>query len=249
MIAADAPVELFDEIDSTLLEARRRAEAGDLAPVWLIARRQSAGRGRRGRAWVSGEGNLLATYLGPVDAAPADVALMGFACGLAIAEATDALVGAGRATLKWPNDVLIDAAKAAGILIDSGVAADGRRWWALGFGVNLAVAPEGLDQATTSIAAISQSAPPAPLDFLELVRARLAVWAVSLERAGFEPMRAAWLARAHGLGASARARVGDAVIEGRILGLSPRGELELETANGLTRLAAGDLELSQSSAV
>ena len=58
MIVADAPVETFDEIDSTMLEARRRAERGELGPVWLVAKRQSAGRGRRGRTWVSEEGNL-----------------------------------------------------------------------------------------------------------------------------------------------------------------------------------------------
>ncbi len=99
MIIAEAPVEVFDEIDSTILEARRRAEAGGLAPVWIIARRQSAGRGRRGRVWASLEGNLLATYLGTTRRPPAEIALLGFATGLAIAETIDASIGPARATL------------------------------------------------------------------------------------------------------------------------------------------------------
>src|SRR5262245_54930489 len=141
MIDAHAPVEVFDEIDSTIMEARRRAERGDVGPVWLIAKRQTAGRGRRGRAWSSLVGNLLATLLFATEAPPAQIALLGFATGVALAESFDAIIGAGRATLKWPNDVFIDAAKASGIMLDSGALAGGSTWVALAFGVNLAAAP------------------------------------------------------------------------------------------------------------
>ena len=96
MIDGQAPLEVFEEIDSTMLEARRRAERGEHTPVWLIARRQTAGRGRRGRSWTSAEGNLLATHLFATERAPADIALLGFAAGVAIAEAIEAMGGAGR---------------------------------------------------------------------------------------------------------------------------------------------------------
>jgi len=245
MIDANAPVEVFDEIDSTILEARRRADRGELAPVWLIAKVQTAGRGRRGRSWASLDGNLMATCLFATDAPPSRIALLGFATGVAIAEVFDEIIGAARATLKWPNDVFIDGAKAAGILLDSGCYGAGRTWAALAFGVNLAVAPDGLDQPTTSMRALlpPDVLAPEPLAFLARLRPKLEGWSARTERDGFEPLRAAWLARAHGLGQQARVVQGDQSIEGRIAGLSQRGELELDTATGRRLIAAGDVLL------
>ncbi len=244
MIDANAPVEVFDEIDSTILEARRRAERGELGPVWLIAKVQTAGRGRRGRSWASLDGNLMATYLCATTQKPADIALLGFATGVAIAETMDEIVGPGRATLKWPNDVLLDGAKAAGILLDSGALAGGA-WAALAFGVNLAVAPENLDQKTTSLRAVlpPDALAPEPLAFLTKLRPRLEAWAARIEREGFEPLRRAWLSRAHGLGQHARVLQGEQTLEGRIAGLSARGELELDTEAGRRLVAAGDVLL------
>jgi BirA family biotin operon repressor/biotin-[acetyl-CoA-carboxylase] ligase len=249
MIDAHAPVEVLDEIDSTILEARRRAERGALTPVWLVAMRQTAGRGRRGRAWSSLEGNLLATLLFTSTQPPSRIALLGFAAGVAIAETFEATIGAGRATLKWPNDVLIDGAKAAGIMLDSGPGGEGI-WVALAFGVNLAAAPHGLDQPTVSLRdVLPPDAPaPEPLAFLAQVRPRLARWAQAAEAEGFEPLRAAWLARAHGLGRAARVLQGEQAIEGRIAGLSPRGELELDTDGGRRLIAAGDVLLTSAAA-
>jgi BirA family biotin operon repressor/biotin-[acetyl-CoA-carboxylase] ligase len=244
MIDAQAPVETFDEIDSTILEARRRAERGELGPVWLIARRQTAGRGRRGRAWVSPDGNLFATYLFATTRPPAEIALLGFATGVAIAETIEAIIGSGRVTLKWPNDVFIDGAKAAGIMLDSGALASGL-WAALGFGVNLASAPEALDQPTASLRAVlpPDALAPAPLAFLTQLRPRLEHWAQHTRADGFEPLRRAWLSRAHGLGVQVRVVQGEITVEGRVAGLSPRGELELDTATGRRLIAAGDVLL------
>ncbi len=148
MIDSQAPVEVFDEIDSTILEARRRAERGEISPVWLIAKRQTAGRGRRGRAWTSHDGNLMATLLFATDHPPHNIALLGFATGVALAETMDAVIGAGLAQLKWPNDVFVTDAKVCGIMLDSGSLASGHTWVALAFGVNLADAPENIDQKT-----------------------------------------------------------------------------------------------------
>lgn len=250
MILTEAPVETFDEIDSTILEARRRAERGAGSPVWLVAKRQTAGRGRRGRTWASLEGNLLATYLGTTQRAPADLALVGFVTGVAIAEAIDDVIGAGRATLKWPNDVLIDGAKVSGIMLDSGALGGGVTWFALGFGVNLEAAPEALDQPTTSLRQVlpPDALAPAPLAFLAQLRPRLAAWCDTLARYGFEPLRQVWLTRAHGLGASAQIATGEARVQGRIVGLSPRGELEFVTSEGLRLIAAGDVLLSNTEA-
>lgn len=247
MIDANAPVETFDEIDSTMLEARRRAERGELGPVWLVAKRQTAGRGRRGRPWISKDGNLLATYFFTTDKPPGEIALLGFAAGLAIAEAIEEVLGAGSAALKWPNDVLIGGAKAAGILLESGSLNAGRTWASLAFGVNLADAPQGIDQPTTCLRALLPPDAEAPLAlaFLARVRQGLAHWDARLRDDGFPPIRAAWLARAYGMGREARVLQGEAVLEGRFAGLSPRGELELDTAEGRRLIAAGDVFFPQ----
>jgi BirA family biotin operon repressor/biotin-[acetyl-CoA-carboxylase] ligase len=246
MIDAGAPVEVFDEIDSTILEARRRAERGAFAPVWLIAKRQTAGRGRRGRSWASLEGNLSATFLFATAAPPAQIALLGFAAGVAIAESFEAIIGAGRVTLKWPNDVYIDMAKAAGIMLDSGALGQSAAWAALAFGVNLAAAPHDIDQAAISLRdVLAPDAPaPEPIEFLRTLRPRLEGWSARIEGEGFEPLRRAWLPRAHGLGQTARILQGEASLEGRVAGLSPRGELELDTAEGRRLVAAGDVIFS-----
>lgn len=246
MLDAGAPVETFDEIDSTLLEARRRAERGEVGPVWLIARRQSAGRGRRGRAWSSLDGNLMATYLFATQHPPAEIALLGFAAGLAIAESLEESIGAGRAALKWPNDVLIDGAKISGILLDSGSLGAAGSWVSLAFGVNLAISPKGIDQPATSLRDLlpPDALAPAPLEFLARLRPRLEQWSARIETDGFEPLRQAWLKRAHGLGQQARVVQGAEALEGRIAGISPRGELELDTPNGRRLIAAGDVLLS-----
>jgi BirA family biotin operon repressor/biotin-[acetyl-CoA-carboxylase] ligase len=245
MIDGAAPVETFEEIDSTILEARRRAERGEVGPVWLIAKRQTAGRGRRGRSWTSHEGNLMATLLFATAEPPPQIALLGFAAGVAIAETIDEIAGAGTTRLKWPNDVFINGAKISGIMLDSGALASGQTWVALAFGVNLADAPENIDQPTTSLRQIlpPDALAPAPLAFLAQLRPRLEHWAARTQREGFEPLRQAWLSRAHGLGRDARVVQGAHMLEGRIVGLSARGELELDTASGRRLIAAGDVFL------
>jgi BirA family biotin operon repressor/biotin-[acetyl-CoA-carboxylase] ligase len=248
MIDGRAPVEAFDEIDSTILEARRRAQRGELSPVWLLARRQTVGRGRRGRAWLSFDGNLLATYLSATDRAPADIALLGFVAGVAIAETIESYLGRGGVTLKWPNDVRIDCAKVAGILIESGAIAGGASWLALAFGVNLVAAPKAIDQPTISL---RQALPPdavAPdvAAFFANLRPRLESLAGRLAVEGFEPVRRSWLSRAEGLGREIRILAGSEIFDGRMAGLSPRGELELDAAEGRRLIAAGDVFFPQS---
>jgi BirA family biotin operon repressor/biotin-[acetyl-CoA-carboxylase] ligase len=250
MLAASAPLEVFDDIDSTILEARRRAERGDAGPVWLVARRQSAGRGRRGRAWESIDGNLFATYLGRVSAPPAEIALLGFATGLAIAEACDAVIGPGRARLKWPNDVFIDGAKASGLMLDSGGIGQGASWVAIGFGVNLVGAPQHLDQPATALRDhLPPDAPaPDPIAFLAMVRPRLEHWGHVLAHEGFAPLRKAWMTRAYGLGMTARVSIGADMLSGVLIGINESGELELDTAEGRRLIAAGDILFTPPSA-
>ena len=128
----------YEELDSTNSEARRRAEAGEQGPLWISADRQTAGRGRRGRAWTSGEGNLAATLLlRPGTPAPV-TGQLSFVAALATAEMAAQFAPQAAITVKWPNDVLGAGKKLAGILLEGG--AD---WLAIGVGVNLTSFPEG----------------------------------------------------------------------------------------------------------
>lgn len=247
MIVAGAPLQIFETLDSTNEEARRRAAKGEVSPVYLMARTQTAGRGRRGRNWATREGNLFLTYLGVTKAKPQKIALLGFAAGLALAEFCDALIGPGKARLKWPNDLMLAGKKAAGLLLESGALPDGRNWFAIGIGFNLAAAPEDVGQETAALSQFLGGAAPAPEMVALDISSRLASWSDWLEREGFAPLRTAWLARAHGLGQAAKVENGGPVVTGIARDLSPQGELLLELPTGEVRaIAAGDIVFQHS---
>jgi len=237
-----APIIALEEIDSTNAEARRRAEAGEAGPLWITARRQSAGRGRRGRAWETGEGNLAATYLFTTAQRPAEAAQISFVAALAVSDMASAFVPEALVALKWPNDLLIAGSKAAGILVESGALTDGRLWIAIGMGVNLAHAPDIPGRPTTTFAAHMRTAPPAPLDALARLDEALERWRDLWARLGFPPVAEAWTARAHGLGQACAAHLPGETVEGIAEGLDVDGALKLRTADGAVRLiTAGDV--------
>ena len=237
----DVPILAFDELDSTNAEARRRAEAGQTGPLWITALRQSAGRGRRGRTWDTGAGNLAATLLITSDKPPAEAAQTSFIPALAVSDLARHYIGADRVKVKWPNDVLIDGKKACGILVESGRAGDGPLWLAIGVGVNLAHAPELPDRPTTSFAA-SGAVPPTPTQALDLLAVAFAHWLRRWLEEGFEPLRQAWTERAYGIGAPCVARPGFEVVEGVAEGLDVDGALLLRLRDGeLRRISAGDV--------
>lgn len=242
MIDANAPRVAYDAIDSTNAEAGRRAASGDYGPVWLRADVQTAGRGRRGRSWSTARGNLALTYLAAFSRPPAELALLGFAAALAVADAVDHALGRQGALLKWPNDVLVVGRKVAGILLESGQVADGRTWLAIGMGLNIAESPGDVGQPVAALAELSPQRRPTADGVEPILRRRLAFWAGVLERDGFAPLREAWLARAHGLGGLAVAKVGAEEVAGVVRGLSSDGALELEAPDGRTRLiSAGEV--------
>jgi BirA family biotin operon repressor/biotin-[acetyl-CoA-carboxylase] ligase len=239
---AAPPIETFEELDSTTAEARRRAEAGATGPLWITARRQTAGRGRRGRAWETGEGNLAATLLATTTKPPAEAAQISFVAALAVADVARAFLGQGKVSLKWPNDVLVDGKKAAGILVESGTRPDGVLWLAVGIGVNLAQAPDIPDRPATSFAEHMGGAQLAPEDTLLVLVSALERWREAWERDGFGPIAEAWTARAHGLGAACEARLPHETLKGVAEGLDPDGALRLRLDDGsVRRITAGDV--------
>jgi len=240
-----APVRWFDELDSTNAEARRLAEAGEGGPLWIAARRQTSGRGRRGRAWESPEGALAATLLTTTERPPAEAAQLSFVTALAVADLADAHVQETLVTLKWPNDVLVAGAKAAGILIESGPNPGGGLWLAIGVGVNLAKAPEGLDYPAAALASHLRpgAVTPTPAEALDLLADFMARRVRQWLDGGFAAVRRAWLERAAGIGLTCTARLGDSsALTGVAEGLDIDGALLLRMDDGqVRRVSAGDV--------
>ncbi|HKU65036.1 MAG TPA: biotin--[acetyl-CoA-carboxylase] ligase [Rhizomicrobium sp.] len=229
----------FGELDSTNSEARRRVQAGEQGPVWISAARQTQGRGRRGRVWDGGQGNLAATLLLRPAAPASIIGQLSFAAALAAADMARHFAPDAAIQVKWPNDVLAGGRKLAGILLESGEES-GTRWLAIGIGVNLASFPPAAEFPATSLAQLGLAAPSAQ-DALTVLAARFADWYDAWMREGFETVRAAWLARAGGLGKSIRARLPDAVHEGVFEGLDASGALLLNQQGQLRAIAAGEV--------
>lgn len=230
----------FDEIDSTNEEARRLAARGEFGPLWIFARRQTAGRGRRGRSWVSPQGNLSATLLLAPRKPASECAQLSFAAALAVSD-TVAFFGA-ETRVKWPNDVLVNGAKIAGILLES--ASQGGAdpaWLAVGIGINLNQHPSDTEFPATSLPALGLTAPD-PRDGLLHLAASFAKWYELWRADGFAPIRDAWLARAAGLGTRIRARLQNEETMGVFEGIDANGALLLrETQDRVRTIAAGEV--------
>jgi BirA family biotin operon repressor/biotin-[acetyl-CoA-carboxylase] ligase len=240
-----APILLLDQTDSTNADARRRADAGETGPLWIVARRQTEGRGRRGRQWESQDGNLFSTLLQLTRKSPAEAAQVTFVAALAIADLLDAYAPPSLVTIKWPNDVMLAGQKASGVLVESGAHESGGLWLAVGIGVNLAHAPEGTERPATALVHHLRGDVTAP-PTVEAAAATLAgafdVWMTRWETLGFEPILDAWRARTAGLDGPAVARLGRETVEGIAEGVAPDGALKLRLADGSLRLiSAGDV--------
>jgi BirA family transcriptional regulator, biotin operon repressor / biotin---[acetyl-CoA-carboxylase] ligase len=239
---ASAPIVAFDSLGSTNAEALARARGGERGPLWISARLQTSGRGRRGRAWVSQPGNLHATLLmidaGPAVCAPELSFVAGLAACDAITEGAPAL--AQSIKLKWPNDVLLHDAKLAGILIEGEGTPQGHAV-AIGFGVNCAHHPADTEFPAADLAAAGvKIAPEALLAALAAAMAtRMAQWQ---RGAGFPSIRSDWLARAAGIGNPLRVRLEGGNLDGRFEALDERGRLLLRMPDGTVEvIAAGDV--------
>ena len=232
----------YPVLDSTNEEAKRLALAGETGPLWIMAARQTSGRGRRGRRWRSPAGNLYATGLYHWDGPLAASAQLGFAAALAAVQALDAWLNkASSITIKWPNDVLVGPAKIAGILLESGAAPGAGHWLAIGIGINIAAAPQGLPYPATALAAhMTEGArAPSPQAVLERVVDAFETWRQHLQRDGFAPLRTAWLSRAHGLGKPLRTSAGQS---GVFTDLSSGGALVLRQPGGQSiEISAGEV--------
>lgn len=240
-----APVLILDETDSTNAEARRRAEAGEVGPLWITARRQTAGRGRRGRKWESESGNLASTLLLLTRKSPAEAAQLTFAASLAVADLLDRYVPPALVTIKWPNDVLLDGRKTSGILIESGPAPSGGLWLAVGIGVNLSRTPGETERPATCIAEHLGNGVVSPPTIEQAAKALAETFGVWLDRwttLGFQPILDAWTARTPGLHGPCTARLTNETLTGVADGVEADGSLRLKLPDGSLRIiSAGDV--------
>ena len=226
----------FDEIDSTNEEARRLALAGEPGPLWLTAGRQTAGRGRRGRNWETPYDNLAATLLLQPGRRESEWPQLSFVAAIATSDMAASFAPHARIALKWPNDVLADGQKLAGILLENAHGA-----LAIGIGVNLRHYPKDIEFPATSLAALGAEVP-SPADGLARLAADFAKWYEVWSVQGFAAIRDAWLARAHGLGTRIRARLVKEERSGMFEGIDESGALLLNEGFGrLSTLPAADI--------
>jgi BirA family biotin operon repressor/biotin-[acetyl-CoA-carboxylase] ligase len=231
----------FDVIDSTNEEARRLAAAGEQQPIWITAARQTAGRGRRGRVWESPTGNLAATLLIRPGKPAGECAQLSFAAAIAAHETVSSFAPGADIAVKWPNDVLANGRKIAGLLLESASTGMVPEWLAIGIGINLAHFPEGTEFPATALPTLGITAPN-PSEALTRLAAAFAKWYEIWRANGFSPVRDAWLARAAGLGTRIRARLSDGEYWGMFEGIDETGALILREAQGKTRIiAAGEV--------
>lgn len=254
-IHAGYRLESYDTVGSTNAMALERAREGDVGSLWIAATRQDAGRGRRGRAWDSPQGNLAASLLivGPYDLKVA--ATLGFVAGLSLADALakvapqanaaiavdGAELAGGRFELKWPNDVLFAGAKLAGILLESSLLPDGRVALVIGIGVNVVAHPDNTPYPATSLAALGASC-----DAVSLFEALADAWVDNVsvwnDGRGISAIRELWLARAAGLGSEVAIRLDGDVKRGIFETIDGDGRFVIRTADGTQlTIAAGDV--------
>ncbi|MGE5503780.1 MAG: biotin--[acetyl-CoA-carboxylase] ligase [Actinomycetota bacterium] len=227
----------FDRVGSTNDEARRLAAEGTADLTVVTAAEQTAGRGRRGRGWVSPRGNLHFSVLIRLDRPPAEAASVGFAAAVALCEALGPLVPATDIRCKWPNDVLADGRKVAGMLLE----AEGD-WLVLGLGVDVAQAPppDGLVYPATCLKDLGAScdADTVLAAFCTAFAPRLQAW----RDHGFAAVRQAWLGLARGLGEPVVVRLEAETLTGTFAGLDEQGALLLDQgAAGMRSVFAGDV--------
>jgi BirA family biotin operon repressor/biotin-[acetyl-CoA-carboxylase] ligase len=258
-ISAGYRLAAFDSAGSTNAEALLAARGGERGPMWFATSEQTAGRGRRNRAWVAPRGNLACSILEVMDVAPAVAATLGFAAGLALEAAlrevgVEALLrseGAGDSTfsLKWPNDVMAGSKKLTGILLEAESLLDGRLAVVVGMGTNVVGAPEGMPTPATSLRALGID-----IGAEELFAVLSDRWVECREiwdaGRGFGEIRRRWLDRATGLGHAVAVHTGGATVEGIFDTIDEAGCMIVRTSGGgHVPISAGDVYFGAAASV
>ncbi|MBS1101872.1 biotin--[acetyl-CoA-carboxylase] ligase [Gluconobacter sp. Dm-62] len=237
--------EYYETLGSTSDLCKTRAEAGEPEHLAIQAFSQTSGRGTRGRTWSDPGGNLAISLLFRPANPAAFIAALPFLIAVALYEAAThfcpTATGPSPFMVKWPNDLLLDERKMAGVLIETG-GRQGRSWVVVGIGANLTQAPEIPGRR---LAALSEkTTAPSARAFGEMLVVQIERWSAILAGQGFEPIRAAWLTRAHPVGTRLAVQGCETYITGSFSGLDAQGRLLLALPNGETiPVVTGDILL------
>ncbi len=231
----------FDQVGSTNTEAMARARDGDHGAIWFVTSEQTAGKGRRQRAWIAPRGNLASSVLEVSDVPPATAATLGFAAGLSIVSALQAVsieanlrrAGADplKFLLKWPNDVLVEKQKLVGISLEAEAVVGNRLAVVVGIGTNVVAAPTGTPTPAISLAALGVHVGAEEL-FAVLSDAWVEFRGIWDNGRGFGEIRKLWLERAFGVGGPVAIQTGATKVEGTFDTIDDTGCLIVRTADG-----------------
>ncbi|MCC8963488.1 biotin--[acetyl-CoA-carboxylase] ligase [Bradyrhizobium sp. Pear76] len=256
-VAAGYKLAAFDQIGSTNAEAMLRARDGEQGPMWFVTPEQTAGRGRRQRAWIAPRGNLASSILEVTDVQPAVAATLGFAAGLSLDAALqkvsiEAALRLGpdspKFTLKWPNDVLANGKKLSGILLEA-EAVGNRLAVVVGIGTNVVAAPEGTPTPAVSLATLGIQIGAEEL-FAALSDAWVEFRGIWDDGRGFPEIRRLWLERAAGLGQKVAVQTGTATLEGTFDTIDDTGCLIVRSADGQRKpVTAGEVYFGSAASV
>lgn len=235
-------LESHEVLESTSSLVKQRAEAGEDEGLAVLALRQSAGRGRQGRGWESPAGNLYLSLLLRPTVPLRDAPQWSFVAAVALAETLKPLLPeAAQPSLKWPNDLLLQGAKAAGILVETGIApTHSLDWICIGIGVNIMSKPSLPDRPTACLAEYLPN-PPTPEALAAALLQALSHWHETRLRQGFESIRDAWLRHGPAMGAAVSVKRDGALLEGAFAGLSPEGGLKLAKGSEVQLILAGEI--------
>jgi len=258
-ISAGYGLAAFDRTGSTNAEAMSRARDGERGPMWFVTTEQTAGRGRRQRAWIAPRGNLASSVLEVTDVSPGVAATLGFAAGLSLERAVQKLsieanlrrAGAAplKYALKWPNDVMAERQKLTGILLEAESVAGNRLAVVVGIGTNVVAAPEGTPTPATSLAALGVDAGAEEL-FAALSDAWVEFRGIWDDGRGFSEIRRLWLERAFGLGEAVAIQTGTETVKGVFDTIDETGCLIVRTAEGKRiPIAAGEVYFGAAASV
>lgn len=235
--------EALSEVGSTNSECLARVRAGDSGLLWITARRQTAGRGRRGRAWTSEPGNLYASLLLIDPAPPERLASLPLAVAVAVHATVKAVLPPGSEALevKWPNDILIGRRKTCGILLEGESLPDGRRAVVIGIGINIRHMPDSAPYGVTRLVDHGAGISPEEI-FAHLYREMASILEAWDEGGGITIICERWRQIACGIGEKITVNLSDRSLVGTFAGIDDKGFLMLDTgAGGVLPIAAGDV--------
>lgn len=227
----------FGDLDSTNSEALRQGQGGTPPGLWITALSQSMGRGRRGRDWVSDEGNLFASLLLRPKCNPKEASNLSFVAALGVWNTLHEILPEGSdLKCKWPNDILINGKKIGGILLESSISRNNNLdFLILGIGINLLHFPDVSGYQTTSLKheiGIEVKLNSIQMALFNNIDKWINVW----QDFGFGPIRSAWLEKAYNINQHIKVNLGEETFEGTFKGLSSDGGLIVETDDGLERV-------------